>query len=168
MSPSKGSVHRRARSDSGAVRLWDWARGRRGSWTCAAAAEAADITSRRAREIVRALHAAELVECIRETETLGGGQGQSAAEWAMSAAGRAVKGAPVLIVDGKSGRIVGVRAATDGDGAVPLRRAVERSKLPLREAARRLKVNDTTLRAMLRGDQPISADDAIIKRARAL
>lgn len=162
-----GSIHRRPRSDSGAVRLWAWARTRRGSWTCAEAAEAATITPRRAREIVRALHAAGLLDCIRETETAGQ-VGQVPAEWAMSAGGRAIDGAPVLIVDGASGRITGIRAAVNGDGTDKLRRAIERSKLSTREAARQLQVNNRTLRRMMQGDPPIAADDPIIARARAL
>src|SRR5437016_4999379 len=142
MSPIPGSIHRRPRSDSGAVRLWTWARTRRRPWTCPEVAEAAAITDRRTREIVRALHEARLLDCVRESEVVGQ-HGQEAAEWELSAAGRAMLAPPVLIVDGEAGRIVGIRAAVNGDGTAKLRRAVERSGLSTRAAARAMGVHDS-------------------------
>jgi predicted ArsR family transcriptional regulator len=110
MSPTKGSIHRKPRSDSGAARLWQWARERRGPWTCAEAAEACEISPRRCRAIVAALHAGGVLDCERESETVGG-VGNTPAEWSLSAEGRALAMAPVMVVDGRSGLITGIRAA---------------------------------------------------------
>jgi len=167
MSPTPGSIHRRPRSDSGAARLWQWARTRRGPWTTLEAAEAAELTARRTRAIVAALGDAGLLDRIKESE-LEGDAGQQAAEWEMSAAGRALAAPPVLIVDGQVGIITGVRAAANGDGTEKLRKAIARSKLSIRAAAKQLQVNETTLRRMLRGEPPIAGDDPIIARARAM
>jgi len=55
--------------------------------------------------------------------------------------------APVLIVDGVTGAITGIRAPADSDGAAKLRRHVERCGLSTRAAAKALQGNDSTLRA---------------------
>ncbi|MCC6775657.1 MAG: hypothetical protein IT537_03315 [Hyphomicrobiales bacterium] len=166
MSPTPGTIHRRARRDSGAARLWQWARRRRSPWTCPQAAEAADITQRRAREIVAALAAAGLVDQAREAElTIDGNQ---AAEWRLSEAARAVALAPVLVVDGTTGRIVGVRLTGDGSGTDRLRRAIERSGLSIRQAAIQLDIHERTLQRWLAQGAPIAADDPLIARAREL
>ena len=103
MSPRPGSIHTRPRADSGAARLWQWARERRGAWTTLAAMEACSISPRRCRAIVAALHAAGILEA-QATHA-----GNQAAEWELSAAGRALTAAPILIVDARAGLITGVR-----------------------------------------------------------
>lgn len=171
MAPTKGSIHRRPRSDSGAARIWDWARGKRGPWTSADAAEACEISPRRCRAIVAAMHDAGLLDCERESELAQGSVGmggQQAAEWSLSVAGRALAAPPVLIVDRETGAITGIRAAANGDGTAKLRRHVERSGLTGRAAARALGVNDRTLRRMLAGKPAIAGDDPILARAARL
>ncbi|HEY7302165.1 MAG TPA: hypothetical protein VH684_30090 [Xanthobacteraceae bacterium] len=147
MSPRPGSIHRRPRRDSGAARLWAWARARRGVWTARDAAAAAGLSRGRARAIVRALARAGYLDCVRESEISGPGAGQAPAEWVMSEDGRALASPPVLIVDRKSGNIVGVRASGDGIEAEKLKRAIARAKLPIEEAARRCRRRPASGRA---------------------
>jgi hypothetical protein len=109
MSPRRGDIHRRARKDSGAARLWAWARGRRASWTCPDAAASCEVSPRRTRMIVAAMYEAALLLRVREYEM--GQQGAEPAEWQMSARGRKLTAAPIMVVDGKTGLIAGVRAA---------------------------------------------------------
>jgi hypothetical protein len=78
-------------------------------WTCAEAAEACDISSRRYRAIVAALYDGGVLDCEREAELVGN-LGQAPAQWSLSAAGRALEIAPVMVVDGRTGLITGVRA----------------------------------------------------------
>lgn len=163
MAPYKGSIHRRARSDSGAARLWHWARTRRRPWTVDMAAAAAEISDRRGRAIVRALYEADLLDCLQERELTD--QGWAPAEWTVSEYGRAVTSAPIMIAE--EGIITGLRIAAD-DGVGQLRQAVERSGLSVRAAARQLGVNDRTLRRMLSGETPLTSDDPILQRAREL
>jgi hypothetical protein len=146
------------------VRLWDWARARRGAWTAAEAAEAAEITPRRSRAIVKALADAGLVELVDPTEPLGHRAGAAPARYRLSPEGRAHAGAPVLIVDGESGVITGVRAPADGAGNARLCAAVRDAGLSGRAAARALGVNERTLRRMLSGETPIDGDDPIMAR----
>jgi hypothetical protein len=87
--------------------LWPWARSRRAPWTTLDAAAAAALSPRRTRAIVAALHAAGLLDCVREAE-LAGQDGQTAAEWTVSEAGRQVL-APILIVNGETRAIIGIR-----------------------------------------------------------
>lgn len=164
MPPYLGSIHRRPRSDSGAARLWDWAHRRRKPWSAETGADAAKISARRCREIVRALVDAGLIDIVSEATSIG--EGREAATYALSAAGRGVRSAPVMIVDAEAGRIVGVRPGTLAAPAnVRLRAAVEASGLSARAAARALGLNDRTLRRMLSGDLPIFADDPLFDRA---
>lgn len=164
MAPYRGAIHRRPRSDSGAARLWQWARTRRAPWLVAEAAEAAGITARRARAIVTALGEAGYLDCTRLSDAIG-----EAAEWRLSEAGRALAGPPILVIDGATGLVTGARAAPVGsDGNAMLQRAVRRSGLSGRAAAAALGVNDRTLRRLLCGETPIPADDPIIARARSL
>lgn len=167
MSPIPGSIHRRPRSDSGAVRLWAWARARRRPWTCPEAAEQCRISSGRCRAIVRAMHDTGLLDQVRGSELVGG-LGQGAAEWRLSAEGRAARQPPVLVVDGERGIIVGTRPAGDGRGNALLRQAVDASGLTRPAAAARLGVHVVTLQRWLAGSPPIAADDPMIERARWL
>lgn len=165
MAPYKGSIHRRARSDSGAARLWHWARTRRRPWTVDMAAAAAEISDRRARAIVRALYEADLLDCLHERELTD--QGWAPAEWTVSEYGRTIGVAPVMV--SSDGIITGLRiSTTDGAGVGQLRQALERSGLSVRAAARQLGVNDRTLRRMLSGETPLTSDDPILQRAREL
>lgn len=164
MSPHRGSIHRQPRSDSGAVRLWQWARSRRAPWTCIDAAEAADISERRARTIITALHESGLVDCDRASEL--GHDGQQPATWMLSRAGRDLDDPPIMISNGR-GIYIGARTA-DGDGNDTLRRILERADIATRDAARKLQINSRTLRRMLDGALKISTDDPIIGRARRL
>lgn len=109
MAPTKGSFHRRARRDSGAARIWAWARAKRGPWTSAEAADECAVSARRCRAILKAMSEAGILDQQKESEVSAGGQ--QAAEWALSADGRALSAAPVMIVDGRTGLITGVRAA---------------------------------------------------------
>lgn len=168
MPPKLGDIHRRPRSDSGVVRLWEWARGKRGSWTAAEAAEAAEIAPRRARAIIKALCDAGYIDLTAEAESIGGPDGATPAEYRFSAAARDLPGAPVLIVDGESGTITGVRAPADGDGNARLRAAVDASGLSGRAAAAALGLNERTLRRMISGETPIGRDDPALARLPAL
>jgi hypothetical protein len=160
MAPTRGSIHARARCDSGVARLWQWARTRRAPWTCLDAADAAAISSRRMRAIVGALAAAGLVDCVRESEL--DNNGQKAAEWTLSVTGTAMREPPILIVT--DGAIVGVRMPGDDSGTAMLRRALARSGLSTRAAARRLGVSDSSMRRFIRGTPPLGADDPLIAR----
>lgn len=113
MSPGKGSTHSRARSDSGAARLWQWARERRGPWTCPEAVEACAISPRRCRAIVAALYAAGVLDQVSESEV--SDRGQAPATWRLSAAGRALAAPPIMVVDWVAGLITGVRAGAATD-----------------------------------------------------
>ncbi len=159
MAPQPGSIHRTARSDSGAARLWKWARSKRSPWTTLDAADAAEIAPSRARGIVAALHAAGLVECT--TNAAPSQAGMVAAEYRLSPTGRETIDAPVMIVS--DGLLVGARFR-DEAGNVILRARVERSGLTGREVARQLGINHRTLRRMLSGEVSLMADDPVLTR----
>lgn len=108
MAPRRGSIHQRPRRDSGAVILWRWLRSRRSAWTVGEAAEASGLSPRRSREIVAALYRAGLIDQVAE-QSLGDAGRFSPAEYRVSAAGRTAAGDPVLVVNGATGRVVGVR-----------------------------------------------------------
>src|ERR1700693_6289025 len=97
MPPAIGSIHARPRFDSGAAELWQWARQRRGSWTCPEATAACGVSSRRCRAIVAALHRAGYLDLVGESENTY--QGRMAASWRLSRAGRALSGPPVMVSD---------------------------------------------------------------------
>lgn len=163
MPPTPGSIHRRPRHDSGAARIWAWARRQRRTWTAHEAAAACAVASRRARAIVAAMAAAGLLEQTAEVARGEGGQ-LTPAGWRLSAAGRALPVPPVLIIDGETGSIVGVRVY-DGSGNAELRRLIEETGLSTRAAARALRLNSRTLRRILSGETPISRDDPVLTRA---
>lgn len=111
MPPILGSIHRVARSDSGAARLWTWARKRKKPWSADDAASACDISRRRCRAIVAALRDAGLIEMVDERENPGHRLGETARTWQMTDASRGIESAPVMIVDRDRGVITGVRVA---------------------------------------------------------
>ena len=109
MPPSPGSVHLRPRLDSGAAELWQWARQRRGAWTCQDASAACGISASRCRAIVLAMHRAGYIDQVEASEL--SNNGRTPATWRLSPAGRALRGAPVMITDALNGTIVGFRPA---------------------------------------------------------
>lgn len=165
MPPKLGDTHRRPRSDSGAVRLWAWARACRGSWTAAAAAEAAGITARRARAIVAALREAGLVAQTSAAVSLGA-EGAAPAEYRLTDEGRALAGAPIMIIE--DGAIRGVRLPAEGAGNARLVAAVAAAGISQRAAAAALGVHERTLRRMLAGETPVDDDDPVMGRLGAL
>lgn len=109
MSQPRGYRKPTARRDSGAARLWQWARQRRSPWTADQAATANAISRRRCRMIVQALAAAGIVDCVQEYASIGGAHGWQPAEWRLTAAGRKLTAAPIMITDARAGYIVGIR-----------------------------------------------------------
>jgi len=114
MPPTLGSVHLRPRLDSGAAELWQWARRRRGPWTCRDAADACGISASRCRRIVAAMHGAGYLDKVESAapaapDHRGRRIGATANEWRLSPAGRELNGAPVMITDATNGTIVGFR-----------------------------------------------------------
>lgn len=166
MAPYRGAIHRRPRSDSGAVRIWEWARSRRGSWTISEAVETTDVSRRRCQAIVTAMHGAGLVDQVRESEL--SSDGQTPAEWRLSPAGRAMQAGPIMIVDPDTGLITGCRPAPSGDGNAKLRRAVELAGMSGRGAARVLGISDRTLRQILAGQIQIAENDPLLARLSTL
>lgn len=164
MPPTPGAIHRAPRSDSGAARLWQWARSRQQPWTCPEAAEACGVAAGRCRHIVAAFYQAGIVDRVAEQYRDAGGA-LRAAEWTLSAAGRKLAAPPVLITD--AGRIVGVRVADLG-GTDILRRAIERSGLGIMAAAEALQIHNATLHKILVGERLLAEDDPVIERARTL
>lgn len=165
MSPRPNSIHRRPRSDSGAARLFAWARARRGAWTAAEAGDESEISADRAKAIVRALVTAGYAEIADASRSLGGALGATPATYRLTPEGRSLAGPPTLIVDGASGNIVGVRAPGDGSGNALLRARIEASGLSTTAAAKALGLNPRTLRRILSGETPISADDPALAHA---
>lgn len=116
MPPYVGLRHRRPRADSGAVRIWRWARRQRGTWTVSDAADAVTVAPRTARKAIAALGEAGLLDQVDQPGQDAGGIFR-AAQWRISARGRAARGVPILTVDGATGRITGVRlVAATGAG----------------------------------------------------
>ena len=115
MPPALGSTHSHPRRDSGLVRLWEWARARRGTWTCTDAIEACDLSERRCRAMVAALHAAGLIDQTSPQVSSGYRAGWTPAEWRLNTAGREIKQAPIMVIDHVRGVITGMRAQTDRD-----------------------------------------------------
>jgi hypothetical protein len=116
MPPTLGSVHLRPRLDSGAAALWQWARRRRGPWTCPDAADACGISASRCRRIVAAMQEAGYLDKVESAapaapDHRGRRIGATPNEWRLSAAGRELRGAPVMITDATNGTIVGFRPA---------------------------------------------------------
>ena len=166
MPPYIGSIHRRPRSDSGAARLWAWARRKRSAWTIAAAAEAAQIEPRTARKIVAALVEEGLIDTIVERGSAGK-DGWTPAEFAMTEAGRKIDSPPILVMAGQSGVVAGVRIIRDPAND-RLRQSIEASGLATSAAACALGLNPRTLRRMMAGELPIAADDPVFQRLPAL
>src|SRR4029453_6994158 len=107
MAPHKGLLPSRPRSDSGAVRLWQWSRRRRRPWTIAEAASSVDLSLRRTREIVAAMQSARLLRrlSIRKADSSGR---FVPAKWITIDARRAI--ATIIITSDKlRGRIIDVR-----------------------------------------------------------
>ena len=101
------ALHLRPRRDSGAAELWQWARQRRGSWTCPDAADACGISQGRCRAIVRAMLAAGYLDQAAKSELTS--KGRMPALWRLSPTGRALDGPPVMITDQANGLIIGFR-----------------------------------------------------------
>jgi len=114
--PALGSVHLLPRLDSGAAELWQWARRRRGPWTCPDAADACGISASRCRRIVAAMQEAGYLDKVESSAPTAPDQrgrriGATPNEWRLSPAGRALRGAPIMISDAATGAIVGFRPA---------------------------------------------------------
>jgi len=114
MPPTLGSIHLRPRLDSGAAALWQWARRRRGPWTCPDAADACGISASRCRRIVAAMQEAGYLDKVGSSapaapDHRGRRIGANPNGWRLSAAGRALRGAPIMITDAATGEIVGFR-----------------------------------------------------------
>jgi hypothetical protein len=112
MPPHPGSVHTRARTDSGAARMWDWAQTQRTPWTTIDLCEAIDGSARRTRAIVAAWLAAGLVRRVVPTKRQSSyganrvGYARRIVSYEIAGAHRGSP-APVMIV--RDGVIVGAR-----------------------------------------------------------
>lgn len=107
MSPRKGTTHSAARSDSGAARLWAWARRKRRAWTADEAAAAADIHPNRCRATVKALKDAGLLVEVEARKSLGRGAGSTKPTYRLTPEAEAIDTAPILTM--RNGAIIGVR-----------------------------------------------------------
>lgn len=103
----KGLLHSNARADSGMRKLMEFAREKDRLWSVLEAAEKCEISERRCRAMVAALHEEGVLRCGMSWILTP--DGVQPAEWKLTAFGRRLKSTPILIV--RAGVIVGVRIA---------------------------------------------------------
>jgi hypothetical protein len=164
MPPTPGTIHRRPRRDSGAARMWEWARHRRRAWSIAELAEAVGgCGDGRGREIVRAWRDAGLVDQVSERERLPDGT-WSPALYRVPTTHRD-RPAPVM-PRAEAGGLLTRQGAPEA--TVRLRSMLDTIGMSTSEAARALDIDRRALGLMLTGDIPIADDDPVLAGLQAI